>query len=269
MRMHVDFRTVPWLIAAAVVVTGVAVLAAQQPADAPEPDLPGARGESAADGESRMSMLELLGKGGYFMIPIGLCSLLGLAIIIERFVSLRRGRVIPKTFVGRLKDVMRSDSDRDRAIAYCHSDGSPIARVAAAGISKLHRDEETVEQAVEDAGANEVAKLGRNLRMLFGVAAVSPMLGLLGTVWGMIQAFQAAADKGLGQATTLATGIYEALVTTFGGLLVAIPCLIFYYYFRGKIDRLVSFMNDASMEFLEHSIRPGQAGVPEPTAVTG
>ena len=194
-------------------------------------------------------------EGRYFMIPIGLCSLLGVAVIAERFIALRRGAIIPPQFMDGLKSAFRhARQDRQAGLEYCHANDSPIARVAAAGIRKLHRDEDSVEQAIEDAGANEVSKLRRNLRMLFGVAAVSPMLGLLGTVWGMIQAFQVASNKGLGRAEYLAQGIYEALVTTFGGLCVAIPALVFYYYFQGKIERLVSHMNDASVEFLEHYV---------------
>ena len=237
-------------VALAVVVVAASAALAQQ-------DEPGAKKEETA----RMSILELLLKGRYFMIPIGLCSLLGLAIIIERAVSLRRGAIIPRGFMDSLKGNFRhSGDDRRAGLDYCRSHDCPVARVAAAGIRKLHKDEESVEQAIEDAGANEVAKLRRNLRMLFGVAAVSPMLGLLGTVWGMIQAFQVASLKGLGKAEHLAQGIYEALVTTFGGLIVAIPVLIFYYYFQGKIERIVSEMNDVSVDFVEHYMGPEAQG---------
>ncbi|KKL18856.1 hypothetical protein LCGC14_2471320, partial [marine sediment metagenome] len=205
------------------------------------------------DQTPKMSLLELLLKGGYFMIPIAGCSLLGLTVIIERFIALRHSVIIPPGFMAGLKGAFRHTSqDRQAGLDYCHANDCPIARVAAAGIRKLHRPEESVEQAIEDAGANEVAKLRRNLRVLFGVSAVSPMLGLLGTVWGMIQAFQVASLKGLGRAESLATGIYEALVTTFGGLCVAIPVLIFYYYFQGRIEHIVSMMNDVSVEFLDH-----------------
>lgn len=257
------FGGVPiWLVVAAVVVIAAAACLAQQP----EPLGPaGARIDQEEEEIPKMSMLELLLKGRWFMVPIGLCSLLGLAVIIERFVALRRGAIIPPGFMAGLKGSFRhTTEDRQAGLSYCHENDCPMARVAAAGIRKLHRDEESVEQTIEDAGANEVAKLRRNLRMLYGVAAVAPMLGLLGTVWGMIQAFQVASVKGLGRAESLATGIYEALVTTFGGLCVAIPVLIFYYYFLGKIEWIVSLMNDESVDFLEHYI-----GAPaEPTVQT-
>lgn len=148
-----------WVIAAAVVLAIAAAAFAQ-------PDEPAAKKEETP----KMSILELLLKGRYFMIPIGLCSLLGLAIIIERAISLRRGAIIPPGFMDNLKSTFRhSGEDRRTGLEYCRSNDCPVARVAAAGIRKLHKDEESVEQAIEDAGANEVAKLRRNLRMLFGV----------------------------------------------------------------------------------------------------
>jgi len=257
----------PWLIAAMVVCAGAGAMSLAQPAGEPpageapaagEAPPPGAGqpGQATEEKKKEMSLFELLVLGGWFMVPIGLCSLLGLAVIIERFIALRRSAIIPAAFMEGLKGVLRHTvQDRQAGLEHCHAHECPIARVAAAGIRKMHKDEESVEQAIEDAGANEVAKLRRNLRMLYGVAAVAPMLGLLGTVWGMIEAFQVAAEVGLGQAQAMAKGIYVALVTTFAGLCVAIPILIFYYYFQGKIERIVSEMNDASVDFLEHYTR--------------
>ncbi len=210
-------------------------------------------GQSETKQTEKMSMLDLLLKGRWFMVPLGLCSLMGLTIIIERLIALRRNAVIPPNFMDGLKAVFRrGQQDRSAGLQYCKSNPCPLASVVAAGIRRMSRGQEAVEKAIEDAGANEVSKLRRNLRLLFGVAAVSPMLGLLGTVWGMIQAFQVASQAGLGQAGMLATGIYEALVTTFAGLSIAIPTLIFYYYFQGKIDYIVHEMNETSVEFVEH-----------------
>jgi biopolymer transport protein ExbB len=240
-----------------------AAVAAAAPAAAQDaPDEPAVRPVVPADAATRpagqqrqrverMSFLELLLKGRWFMIPIGLCSLAGLAIILERLLALRATVVMPEGFMDGLKAAF-GPGDRAAALRYARSHDSPLSRVAAAGILKLHRAEEHVEQAIEDAGANEVSKLRRHLRMLYGVAAVAPMLGLLGTVWGMIEAFQVASARGLGRAELLATGIYEALVTTFAGLCVAIPVLIFYYYFLGRVDSIVHRMNELSLDFVEH-----------------
>jgi len=220
-----------------------------QPAGGPEAE---ARIEEQTT--PRMSMLELLLKGRWFMLPIGLCSLLGLAIVAERLIALRRGAVIPPGFLDGLKAAFRHDqADRSVGLQYCSANDCPFGRVAAAGIRRMHKGEGAVEQAIEDAGANEISRLRRNLRMLYGVAAVAPMLGLLGTVWGMIQAFQVASQAGLGdRGERMATGIYEALVTTFAGLIVAIPALMFYYHFLSKIDAIVHEMNEVSIDFMEH-----------------
>ena len=202
--------------------------------------------------EASQNFLQLLLRGGVFMIPIGIASLLGVALILERTLALRRSRIVPKHF---MKDLKAAGSDRKEALAYCHANPSPIARIMAAGLRKLPRGPVVTEKAIEDAGENELHKLRRNMRMLYGVAAVAPMMGLLGTVWGMIEAFRVASShQGLGRPELLAAGIYEALVTTLAGLMVAIPVLMFYYYFSGKIEQVVADMNDASAEFVEHFV---------------
>lgn len=263
------FRTVPvWLLAAAVVAAFGAACLAQRAAEDPAPAAKGAAPAKTAEPDeekiAKMTFLELLRKGRWFMLPIGLCSLLGLAIIIERLIALRRSAVLPAGFMDGLKSAFTQGlQDRQAGLGYCRSHDCPLARVAAAGVRKLHRGEEAVEAAIEDAGANEVSKLRRNLRLLYGVSAVAPMLGLLGTVWGMIGAFQVASVMGTGRADKLATGIYEALVTTFAGLTIAIPVLIFYYYFLSKIDMIVHEMNDRSVEFIEHYLGQPAAAAAE------
>jgi biopolymer transport protein ExbB len=216
-----------------------------------------------------MSILQILLKGGWFMVPIAACSILAAAVIVERFMALQRSRIIPPGFLGQLQSVYRGGSGRTEAVNYCRANDSPLARIALAGLRKQHRGEKAVEEAIEDAGSHEVSKLRRNLRMLYAIAAVAPMLGLLGTVWGMIQAFQVASQQGLGRATSLAKGIYEALVTTFGGLVVAIPVLIFYYFFLGRIERLVHEMNEQSVELIEGALMTAEAPSVPPEAAPG
>lgn len=262
--MRAFFNSVPiWLIVSAIVIVVAGPMLAQEAGRA-APAAPAADGAAAAPGDGKtekvatpeISFLGLLEAGGLqFMIPIGLCSLLGLTIIIERLISLRRRAIMPRAFMPGLKSVFRHDGgDRAAGLDYCHADGSPMARVVAAAIRKLHKPQETVERAIEDAGGIEVLRLRRYLRLLYGVSAVAPMIGLLGTVWGMIKAFQVAAVAGLGKAGLLAEGIYIALVTTLAGLVVAIPVLMFYYYFQGKIDDVVHEMNDVTMDFLDHYV---------------
>jgi biopolymer transport protein ExbB len=227
---------------------------AAQPADTDAPaDAPTPQGERVTKAEE-ISFLKLLLMGGWFMVPIALCSLLGLAISFERLIGLRRGAIIPPGFMQGLAGVFQKPhEDQEKALKYCHAHPSPLSRLVAVGIRKMPQGEEAVEQAIEDAGGNEVFKLRRNLRMLYGITAIAPMIGLLGTVWGMIEAFRVASAKGLGgeAAQQMAGGIYEALVTTFAGLCVAIPLLVFYYFFVGRIERLVSELNDVSEQFIE------------------
>ena len=239
------FNIVPvWLVVAVVVLVGGAAMCQAQDNQATE--------EAKTP---KMTFLELLERGGLqFMIPIGLCSLLGVTIIIERLFALRKSAVMPRGFLAGLKGVFRQDQpDCQAGLDYCNANGSPLSRVVAAGIRKLHKSEDAVERAIEDAGALEVDRLRRNMHLLFGISAVAPMLGLLGTVWGMIEAFQVtSAITGDGKAANLATGIYQALVTTFAGLVVAIPVLILYYYFQGRIEQTAHEMNELTMEFVDH-----------------
>ena len=200
----------------------------------------------------RKSLLEWYWAGGFFMHPIALCSFLAVAIIIERFISLRTGRVVPRDFVPGLKSRMRDlRHDGPAGLEYCRQHDSPIARAVAAGIRKAGRGPEAVEKAIEDAGAEEAGRLRTNMRFLYSLANIATLLGLIGTIQGMIMAFQIAEVTGTGKFGPLAEGIYTALITTFAGLLVAIPVTAFYYLFAGRIDRLIARMNEAAGEFID------------------
>ena len=175
------------------------------------------------------------------MIPIAFCSLIFVAVVFERIISLRRGRVIPKPFVTRfMHQIREGEIDRDQALELCDESGSPVADVLAGAVRKWGRPAVEVEQAVIDAGERTTNGLRRYLRVLNGVATVSPLLGLLGTVFGMIVAFNAIATAdAMGRPELLASGISQALLTTAAGLTVAIPALILYMYFISRVDRLI------------------------------
>jgi biopolymer transport protein ExbB len=197
-----------------------------------------------------ISAFELFVKGGFFMYPLALCSVVSLTIIIERFFALRRRNVIPRGFMAGLRKVFRDvREDRDAGIEYCRRSDTPIARMVLAGIKRMPRGIQAAEKAIEDAGGNEALKLRRNMRFLYALGSVATLLGLIGTISGMIKAFRVAATSGVGRVDQLSTGIYEAMVNTFGGLAVAIVVTIFYYFFVGRIERLISEMNDALAEF--------------------
>lgn len=187
------------------------------------------------------NLWEIIRSGGYLMIPIGVCSFILVAFVLERAISLRRGRVIPRPFVKRfLKQLREGELNRERALSLCCDNGSPVAEVFAGAARKWGRPAVEVEQAIIDSGERVTNGLRRYLRVINGVATVSPLLGLLGTVVGMIRAFnRIATAEALGRPELLAEGISEALLTTAAGLCVAIPALIFYLFFVSRVDRLI------------------------------
>jgi biopolymer transport protein ExbB len=198
------------------------------------------------------SLFEMLLAGGPVMIPIILSSFLMLLIVFERLISLRRRRVVPRLFIERfLLQVREGALDRNDALERCEDNSSHIARVFAAGIRKWGKSAVEVEQAVLDEGERIANVLRRYLRVLNGVSTVSPLLGLLGTVAGMIQAFNVIANHaGMGRTEMLAGGISVALITTASGLLVAIPALIFYLYFVGRVDGLIMEIDHYGQELV-------------------
>jgi biopolymer transport protein ExbB len=197
----------------------------------------------------KTTLWELFLAGGPVMFALLAASILAIAIVFERLVSLRRSSVIPAGFTAGLLGTFKDPvEDRQQALTYCKSHDSAIARVVSAGLNRLPRGPAAAEKAMEDTGANEALRLRRNIRMLYAIGSVATLLGLIGTIAGMIKAFQVAAGGGMGKAELLAKGIYEAMVCTFGGLAVAIVCTFAYYFFLGRIERLVGDMNDVLAE---------------------
>jgi len=202
-------------------------------------------------------MLQILIKGGWLMIPLGTCSILALAIIIERFISLGMMERKANRFIETMLGILKGNDDRklDKITALCEMTPSPLARILQAGIERKDRDRIEIKEAVEDAGYSEAPYLEKNLRILGTVVTISPLLGLLGTVMGMIKAFNVIAVQGVGQPGALAGGIAEALITTAVGLSIAIPGLIFYNYFTHRTDKLIRKLENASGELLESLTR--------------
>jgi biopolymer transport protein ExbB len=175
-----------------------------------------------------------------------------LVIVFERLISLRSRRVVPRLFIERFLLQLRENAlDRGDALARCEDESSHVARVFAAAVRKWGKPAVEVEQAVLDEGERIGNVLRRYLRVLNGVSTVSPLLGLLGTVWGMIQSFNViATSPAMGRAEMLAGGISVALITTAAGLLVAIPAMIFYLYFVGRVDRLIMEIDHYGQELV-------------------
>ena len=195
-------------------------------------------------------MFEMVQAGGWLMLPILLCSVIALAIIGERFWSLQKKRINPVTLVSQVWQWYKTDNLTDQNIEAL-AKTSPLGRVLAAGLVNRHHPREIMKESIEDTGRQVVIELERYLNTLGTIASITPLLGLLGTVIGMIKVFAAITAHGVGNPSVLAGGISEALITTATGLSVAIPSLIFYRYFRGKVDELVIKMEEEALKIVD------------------
>jgi biopolymer transport protein ExbB len=216
-----------------------------QPATPPEVSVPAVSRETDNGSEEGLiptkSLLGMIREGGVLMIPIGFCSFVLLVFVFERSVSLRRGRVIPRPFVRRFLEQLRAGQlTRDDALRLCEENKSPVAEVFGAAVRKWGRPSVEIEQAIIDTGERVTNELRRYIRLFNAISTISPLLGLLGTVFGMISAFNSIVhSQAMGRAELLAGGIAMALLTTAAGLCVAIPALIAYLYFISRVDRLI------------------------------
>lgn len=195
-------------------------------------------------------MWEIVTAGGWLMLPIVLCSIVALAIVGERFFTLRNDKVLPTNLVAdvwRMASTRQLTEDKVKEI----QQGSPLGRVLAAGLHNRTQDREIMKASIEEVGGHVAHELGRYLNALGTVAAVTPLLGLLGTVVGMISVFTNITTVGVGNPAQLAGGISQALITTAGGLMVAIPSLMFHRYFRGKVDGLIVDMEKESLKLVD------------------
>ncbi len=212
-----------------------------------------AAAESGAEKGIPRDPLGIILALGWFVYPLGLTSIVAVWVAIERLVVLRRGRVIPRHFVKRFFDLLEEGKlDPKSAMKLCEENGSPIAAVFAHGIRKWGKPSVEVEQAIIDGGERQVSQLRSYLRVLNGAATVGPLLGLLGTVWGMVESFNTIALKAaMGKSSELAAGIGLALLTTVVGLLIAIPALVMYMYLAGRVDALVMEMDGLAQELVD------------------
>lgn len=195
-------------------------------------------------------MWEIIQAGGPVMWPILLCSVGAAAIIFERLWTLQEKRVIPRELTDRVWKLVETRTLTDRHIEALERN-SPLGRVLAAGLANRSRGREIMKEVIEDTGRHVVHELERFLNPLGTIAAISPLLGLLGTVTGMIAAFEAITTQGVGDARVLSGGIGEALITTAAGLMVAIPALIGYRYLRGRVDALVIEMEKEAIKLVQ------------------
>lgn len=195
-------------------------------------------------------MFEIIIAGGWLMVPIILCSIIAVAIVLERFLALRSGRVMPSAIPAQVK-LWASQHELDAKHIEQLRRSSPLGRVLAAALDNRDRAREIIKEAIEDTGRHVVHELERFLNTLGTIAGITPLLGLLGTVVGMIKVFSAIMVHGVGDPNELAGGISEALITTAAGLTVAIPSFFFYRYFRGLVRAYVVQMEQQALMLMQ------------------
>ncbi len=206
---------------------------------------------------------ELISKGGWLMVPIITCSVIGLAFFLERVWNLQRNKIMPPRFLEVVSRLLQEGRFHD-AEALCNRNDSPIAAVLGAGIRYAGQDRDLIKEIMEESGRREIYFMERFTNALGSIATIAPLMGLLGTVIGMIQMFQrvvGAADSGetMVDVGLLATGIWQALTTTAAGLMVAIPVYLGYRYIMGRIDRYAVEIEDVGLKAVEMLVEEGQA----------
>lgn len=204
-------------------------------------------------------LLDLIETGGWLIPPILACSVVAMAIVLERLFALARARVMPKGVSAQVMDWARHE-ELDPEHLERLSRGSPLGRIMVAGLRRREQGRDIIKEGIEDVGRHVVHSLERYLNTLGTIAAITPLLGLLGTVIGMIKVFKAITVSGVGDPGVLAGGISEALISTAAGLLVAIPALFFHRYLRGKVDALVVTMETETLELIEVLAEQTEAG---------
>lgn len=195
-------------------------------------------------------MVEIVKSGGLLMAPIILCAIIAMGIILERYLTLQSRKIIPEDLTSKVWGWVEKDALDQQQIQTLHQ-GSPLGQILAAGLINRDRERVIMKDSIQDTGRHVVHEMERYLDTLGTIAAVSPLLGLLGTVIGMVKVFTAITTHGVGNPTVLAGGIAEALITTAAGLTVAIPALIGYRYFRNRIDTLVVDMEKEAIKLVE------------------
>jgi biopolymer transport protein ExbB len=198
-----------------------------------------------------MNLLNIFLKGGTIMWFILLSSIIGLAVVIDRFIVLRKAKINVPAFMVRIRGFIKK-KDISGAISYCMQEKSPVANIVRKGLKKYKFGHDRVKDAIENAGSQEISKLEKGLPVLASVAGIAPLLGFLGTVTGMISAFMTIQDlAGAANPSDLAGGIWEALITTAFGLIVGIPALALYNYFLSAVKKLVGEMETVANDVID------------------
>ena len=195
-------------------------------------------------------MIDLIVRGGIFMYPIIFCSIIALAVFLERMWALRRGYIIPEGFIRNVEQMLKNQK-LNEAFSLCRTHTSSIAKIFLAGLKNAQKGMWLVKEAVEERGGREAKILEKNVGILSTIANLTPLLGLLGTVSGMIKTFNAISVHGIDNPAPLAGGIAEALITTATGLCIAIPVLVCHRFIKDKAGALIFEMEESSIRLIE------------------
>jgi biopolymer transport protein ExbB len=199
---------------------------------------------------SEKTVFEIIKSGGWMMLPIVLCSIAAMAIVAERFWSLQRKKILPPDLVPQVWKLHREQKLTASVLKQLKT-SSPLGCILAAGLANSHHGRKFMKESIEETGRKVVHDLERYLNTLGTIAAIGPLLGLLGTVFGMIDIFASLMEHGAGDPTFLAGGISVALITTAAGLTVAIPSLVFHRYFERLVDEYVIAMEDEALSLID------------------
>jgi len=214
-------------------------------------------------------MIEFLRQGGPVMWPLSFCSIVAVAIIVERLINLRPAKVLPEDEIEHLGSLIDGGL-LEQAEDYCERRPGPLTNIVGAALEVRMEPPEGIRQVVVDQGRQEVPRLQKYLGVLGTIASVTPLLGLLGTVLGMIEVFQIVSSQGVGQADSLAGGISQAMITTAAGLTIAIPALVAYNAFSDRVNALILEMERLALLFIRQIVRQRDkdaADKPVPVAV--
>lgn len=205
---------------------------------------------TAAVNQSSMSLLDLIMKGGWVMIPIGIMSVLAVYLMIERFITISRASKVDNGFMANVKSMLL-EGKTDAALSMCRSNNSPIARLLEKGIKRLGKPVKEIESAVENTGKLEIYKLEKNLAYLGIIAGIAPMFGFIGTISGVIRIFYNISLADNVSISLIAGGLYEKMITSAAGLLVGIIAHIGFHYLNAMIDRVSFQLESTTVEFID------------------
>ncbi|MCB1053982.1 MAG: MotA/TolQ/ExbB proton channel family protein [Acidobacteria bacterium] len=209
----------------------------------------------------KFRFMEYMDQGGIVMWLLLIMSIIALAVIIERFIALWRAKINVNEFLAKIRKALIVNRSVREAIKVCEQYRGPVASIMKAGLLKYGQPKEDVEKTIENAAVFEMGRLERGLTVLATVANVAPLLGFLGTVTGMIKSFDALAAAGLSNPALVANGIKEALLTTAGGLFVAIPVQVMYNYFMSRINKFVRDIETAANMLMETFVEMERSGI--------